>query len=55
MHERDSIQSEEGISTKVSLHRVKSFCNFLRGFSQHINKRAFFRLNQLLAKVETLL
>jgi len=48
-------KSEESISTKVSLHRVKSLCNFLHGFSQHIKKRAFFRLNQLLAKFETLL
>ena len=46
-------KSEESISTKVSLHRVKSLCNFLRGFSQHIRKRTYFTLNQLLAKFET--
>ena len=47
-------KSEESISTKVSLHRVKSVCNFVHGFSQHIKKRTYFTLNQILAKFETL-
>ena len=46
-------KSEESISTKVSLQRVKSLCNFMHCFSQHI-KRTYFTLNQLLAKFETL-
>jgi hypothetical protein len=37
-------KSEESISTKVSLHRVRSFRHFVRGFSRHIKKWTYFRL-----------
>ena len=41
MHERDSIQSEEGISTKVSLHRVKSSAIFCVAFPSTLKNGPF--------------